>query len=522
VKVYWERTDTYENQSPYAYLGGSVQANVNANNCGSVFVGTQGVPYKSLFCGTLPIPTSVNLLDQAPASGLVGFSDLGYASADWDLKFATLTGTFGFGNARFNQNNDTAGSASAISTPLFAGSPLSQQTFLTSVGTGSAENTYEIKLTSPSGQRLNWLVGLYNYSSYVNDETALFYSLLNNYNATQLSFFSGGDKKFSGNAIYGAIGFDVTSRLNLRAEGRQSADDYKITLPSTPSVKGHQVWNSFTPRFTATFKLTDEDNIYASAAKGFKIGGFNTSAFNTPQFTYAPETNWTYELGIKGTMLDRKLSFDTDVYYIDWTGIQVQSYIAALGGSVVVNNLGAISYGWEADTTYHFTPNLYIRASGTLLNPHYKSGTIDGEAYPYCDQPNEAGRISIGCTASVGGKQLSRTSNAQGDFAGQWTVPNVMNGYDAFVHADWSYQAGRHYLSVATNTEGDIELMNARIGLKHNNYEIDFWVKNALDYKYLERSTQTAAGAAYGAGVVATRLYPGNGRTLGGEISARW
>ena len=52
--------------------------------------------------------------------------------------------------------------------------------------------------------------------------------------------------------------------------------------------------------------------LYTSAAKGFKSGGFNgINIFKTSvaKSSYGPETNWTYEIGVKTEMLRRRSSW---------------------------------------------------------------------------------------------------------------------------------------------------------------------------------------------------------------------
>ena len=38
---------------------------------------------------------------------------------------------------------------------------------------------------------------------------------------------------------------------------------------------------------------------------------------------FDPETNWTYELGTKGTFADGRVQVDGAVFYIDWTDIVI-------------------------------------------------------------------------------------------------------------------------------------------------------------------------------------------------------
>jgi iron complex outermembrane recepter protein len=92
-----------------------------------------------------------------------------------------------------------------------------------------------------------------------------------------------------------------------------------------------------TPRFALTYQVTDQDMVYASAAKGYRAGGGNsaTSIGNdlcTPSLTALGLTSvpkafnsdgvWSYEVGSKDSVLDGHLVTQASVFYIDWSNIQ--------------------------------------------------------------------------------------------------------------------------------------------------------------------------------------------------------
>jgi outer membrane receptor protein involved in Fe transport len=74
-------------------------------------------------------------------------------------------------------------------------------------------------------------------------------------------------------------------------------------------------------------------------ASGYRPGGTNGQVVPDPAIplTYGPDKTYNYELGLKGEFLDRKLSFDTSLYYIDWSDVQITlqapttSYISNTG-----------------------------------------------------------------------------------------------------------------------------------------------------------------------------------------------
>jgi len=105
-------------------------------------------------------------------------------------------------------------------------------------------------------------------------------------------------------------------------------------------------------RFNSSFNLSKDALLYATAAQGFRPGGFNVVGANTgiaaDQYQYKPDRIWSYEVGAKGSLLNRKLYLSTAIYYIDWRDIQTQ-VMTTLGFPVSGNAGKASSRGIEIE-----------------------------------------------------------------------------------------------------------------------------------------------------------------------------
>src|SRR3546814_5523713 len=62
--------------------------------------------------------------------------------------------------------------------------------------------------------------------------------------------------------------------------------------------------------------------VYASATRGFKSGGFQLGDGRP----FLPEYVWSYEVGLKSTLLDRRLRANFSAFYYDYTNLQVVEY----------------------------------------------------------------------------------------------------------------------------------------------------------------------------------------------------
>ena len=135
-------------------------------------------------------------------------------------------------------------------------------------------------------------------------------------------------------SAFGSIDADVLPGLTLTGELRfnheiiraEAATGFNILFQNGSTditFRGKETFNSWLPRVNAKLALTDDINVYGSIAKGAKPGGFNVGQVQDELRPFGQETVWTYELGTKGRIGGRLISFDASLYYSDWRDVQV-------------------------------------------------------------------------------------------------------------------------------------------------------------------------------------------------------
>jgi len=104
---------------------------------------------------------------------------------------------------------------------------------------------------------------------------------------------------------------------------------------------------------TPRYRLSPDLMAYARLASGYRPGGPNSGASvaaGAPTQYDADKTK-EYELGLKGEFIDRRLSVDAAVYYVDWKNIQSQLFTAGAVPATYTGNAGdAKSEGIELST----------------------------------------------------------------------------------------------------------------------------------------------------------------------------
>ena len=201
-------------------------------------------------------------------------------------------------------------------------------------------------------------------------------------------------------SAYADFSFDFTDRLHASIGGRYTRDDkdagvqrfFYLGATRSPRTGGAErpilqtrtnytasdSFEQFTPRVSVSYDFTEELTGYGSISQGFKSGGWDMrgDAFLVPQTIngYDPETVTAYELGLKGTAFDRRLSFASAVFYSDYQDLQITTQQVATppatGIASVVDNVGqATIYGLEFEGTAYLTDNLTSNfAIGYLKN----------------------------------------------------------------------------------------------------------------------------------------------------------
>ena len=139
-------------------------------------------------------------------------------------------------------------------------------------------------------------------------------------------------------------------------------------------------FEKFTPRASISYDFSDDITGYASVGQGFKSGGWDMrgDAALVPQTVngYKPETVTTYELGLKGSVLDNRLSFASAAFYSDYKDQQITTQqvatAPAVGIASVVDNAGASTiYGFELEGSAFLSDDITANFSVGYLHNEF-------------------------------------------------------------------------------------------------------------------------------------------------------
>ena len=92
--------------------------------------------------------------------------------------------------------------------------------------------------------------------------------------------------------------------------------------------------------------------------------------------TYDSDSLWSYELGAKDSLFDNRLSFQTSVYYIDWTGIQTSVNLPSCGAFYTANRGKAISQGFDFQVAAILAEGLKVSANVGYTDAYYPNAAV--------------------------------------------------------------------------------------------------------------------------------------------------
>lgn len=321
-------------------------------------------PYGSLYNVSIPTVSQPGIISASPTgrtAQLVGSLTAAYALTD-DITLKSITG---YVRTRDYFTNEISGSGAQ---------------YLASEAQANQYSQEFQALGSSFDDRLKWIAGAYLFRESANQRLDLLTTQASKIRTDSVSFF--------GQATY-----NLTQSLSATGGIRWTHDDKKfegemrsleLVIPAF-DFNSHNKYSAWTPKFSINYQMpsglvpgVDSALLYVSAARGFKSGGYNglpivsAGVFAT---VYAPETNWTYEGGVKITALDRKVRLNAAYFYNMISNLTANATVAFQGTNVFpVTNVGnATIQGLELEAAASPVSGLNLFANATFQQGHYRN-----------------------------------------------------------------------------------------------------------------------------------------------------
>ncbi len=432
------------------------------------------------YCGTLKNAGFVNMDRKNILFDGLKRSDLfGSLSVSYDLGPVTLTSITGYDDNRSTVGSDT-----------------SYNNFLNGRGgfdvvtrNRDASMSEEVRIASPRSDRIHWQAGYFYYGQ---DSRTYNLPVAATFPVIQYP-------KVRSNAFFGQLGVDVTSTIEVSAEGRYGKDEVSLSNPfiAAPWLLKRN-FNSFTPRFIANWKVTPDALIYASASRGTKPGGFNAvGSAPLGAEAFQEEKVWAYEAGAKTSWFDNRLTANIAFYYNDLRNQQLTlNYLLPTGSSTSYNvNAGrSHTQGVELEGKVRATENLAFTGSISLNEGKFDDYAGVQDLCLLAGQSrilvSAAGFRTLQPLASClngpggngAGKDLPKAPKVLAALTADWTAP-LVGSYRYFIRPTLSYRA-ESFVQVDNLTKlPAATTVNLSIGAENDLYELKIFGRNITNNK---------------------------------------
>ena len=209
-------------------------------------------------------------------------------------------------------------------------------------------------------------------------------------------------------AAFGELTWSIRHDLDLTVGGREFNIKQNFLFDANPQAlfvtpdadyrKSELTDVGFNPKATLSYRALENLLVYATAAKGFRPGGFNQPVSTNAQclqdfasLGYNPnsvagfkaDSIWSYEAGVKAKSADRRAEITGAIYQENWSDIQLRNPLTC-GFTVFDTASKARIRGLEGALNVRLVGGLLLELNGAYTNARLLSaspttGAVAGE-----------------------------------------------------------------------------------------------------------------------------------------------
>lgn len=349
----------------------------------------------------------------------------------------------------------------------------------------------ELRLASPSGQKLEYVVGLYYSRQKSDTHTPVmigdgFADIIGIPHGWQ-SFDQRADVTTDGYAAFANASYHLTDHWTATLGGRYTDEKKDLNfqqfdpnglgfVPSIGPLTDTYDKGEFTPTASLVYAISPSWNLYATYSSGYKSGGFNVDVLSTvDNISFDSEHTDNFELGAKAILFGGRVQLNLAAFRMDYKDLQVTQYDPDTFSNYIGNAASASVTGIELDLVAQPTRNLSVTAG---------LGVLDATFDRFIDQYG----------VDLKSNELPFAPKVTASLAAEYSWSLVTN-IDAFVRLEGSHRA-KTYPDVQNDPRNQLDsytLLNARAGLRlgEGRWTLEAYARNLTDERYaVNRTTQ--------------------------------
>ena len=332
----------------------------------------------------------------------------------------------------------------------------------------------ELIVRSNNEKKYKWLFGAYGFMQKFDKKVDVdIYS-------ANMKVLKSYDHTIYGGAIFHQSTFNdflidhLSVTAGLRVDYENDTEDYIYdrsiggNLTNIDDTTGTLESFVLLPKIALKYAINNT-SIYATVAKGYKTGGFN-STFDDDRpkdRTFDPEYSWNYELGIKTALFNKMIYANAAIFYIDWDNQQIYQTNPSGYGSRLTNAGETVSKG--AELSLQASP---VKGYNLSVSYGYTHATF--VKYEENETINYNNNFLPYIPRNTIAAQLSKT----------YYLKNFNLLDNIKVHLLYK-GLGKLYWNEENTVDQDFyNTLNAKISFVKNNFEIDLWGRNLTNQDY--------------------------------------
>ncbi len=374
----------------------------------------------------------------------------------------------------------------------------------------------ELRLSSADDQRVTWLAGAFYYNNqykrgddgknpvWVGDTYSAHPAVMAVHNILfgapipmaapgQVGYLASNlDTDYLG--VYGQATWHITEQFGVTGGARWQEETKDANIRQWVNIPGASVMSinlapaavsangltrttdDVTWSVTPTWNVTEDAMLFATAAHGFKSGGFNTGFGRLPisQREFGDEDIMHYEAGAKFDLLSGRARLAASVFQTEFDNYQDAAFV---GGQFTVGNAEqARLKGAELEGAVLVAKNITADASISYADFVYTTNT-HGQCYPgrASNSTTTAGACSLTGEHPINAPEWKTHLGVQYDQPVQWG--------SLYTRADWSWTSeyNTSFSADPRLKQAAYDWVNLRAGTRWGNYEAVLWVENVTN-----------------------------------------
>lgn len=282
-----------------------------------------------------------------------------------------------------------------------------------------------------------------------------------------------GTLKDSGYGAFGQATFSFTNGLDVAVGARADYETKSAVLNTffTPAIAAptslttEETYGNLSPNASVSYRVRQGLQVYATAGRGYKAGGFNPIAPSAAE-AYNEERTWTLEGGAKSVSADGRVQATAAIFNIEWSDLQLNLPIPMGQGQFYITNVGkAASRGVEFEILARPTAGVDVFGSFGIISARFGEGALSGGV----DVSDNRIPFTPDYSASAGA-QFSRT---------------VSGGTRAFGRAEVIRTGAFKYDDANRAGQSAYTIVNLRGGVDLRGATVELWARNLFNTEYI-------------------------------------